>query len=288
MNRIISIINYKGGVGKTTLTLQLGLGFCHLLNLKVLLIDLDPQCSLSISCLEDYQWIQHIQEKGSIISVIEEYYSGSFDVSTDWLLSIKQEENIKILPGHLNLPEYEMKLVTTKPMYVSIEEFEKSRFFILAKALNQLKKTFDIILLDCPPNIYMLSRNAILASDYYIIPTIPDFISSFGIPFIYHHIEEFKKNWNHHTEFLGIILNKVKMQKGRFIKEHEQEYKNLSEKFSTNLFNSFISDRILMSTIMRKKINVFKETSKKYNIIKNEFTNLIQEITTKMNETKNF
>lgn len=288
VNTIISIINYKGGVGKTTLTLQLGLGLSYLLNQKILLVDLDPQCSLSISCLEDYEWIQHIQDRGSIISMIEEYYSGNFKISSDWFLGIKQDENIKILPGHLNLPEYEMKLVTSKPMHKSKEEFEKTRFLILFHALQCFKDSFDLILLDCPPNIYMLSRNAILASDYYLIPTMPDFISSFGIPFIYHHIEEFKKNWNHHAEFLGIILNKVKMQKGQLIKEHQHEYQNLKEKFGGMVLPSFISDRILISSIMRKKINIFKETSKKYLGIKNEFTNLVQEIINRMKDSKIF
>lgn len=278
MSKIISIINYKGGVGKTTLTLQIGLGFSNLFQKKVLLVDLDPQCSLSVSCLRDYQWIQHVEEKGSVISIIEEYYLGNYTFSEDWLLNLEQDKTMYILPGHLNLPEYEMKLLTSKPMYQTTEEFEKTRFLILSKSLEKIKKNYDLILLDCPPNIYMLSRNAILASDYYLIPTIPDFISSYGIPFIYHHIEEFKKNWNHHSQFLGIILNKVKLQKGQLVKEHLQEWNHLQNKFNSKVFSSVISDRILVSTIMRKKINIYEETSKKYSLVKNEFINLVQEI----------
>lgn len=278
MSKIISIINYKGGVGKTTLTLQIGLGFSNLFQKKVLLVDLDPQCSLSVSCLKDYQWIQHVEEKGSVISIIEEYYLGNYTFSEDWLLNLEQDKTMYILPGHLNLPEYEMKLLTSKPMYQTTEEFEKTRFLILSKSLEKIKKNYDLILLDCPPNIYMLSRNAILASDYYLIPTIPDFISSYGIPFIYHHIEEFKKNWNHHSQFLGIILNKVKLQKGQLVKEHLQEWNHLQNKFNSKVFSSVISDRILVSTIMRKKINIYEETSKKYSLVKNEFINLVQEI----------
>ncbi|MFN3604931.1 MAG: ParA family protein [Leptonema sp. (in: bacteria)] len=278
MSKTISIINYKGGVGKTTLALQLGLGFSSLYKKKVLLVDLDPQCSLSISSLKDYEWIQHVEDQGSIITLIEEYYSGNSGILSHWLMDVEQDQDVKILPGHLNLPEYEMKLVTSKPMYMSREEFEKSRFLILSQSLEKLEQSFDLIFLDCPPNIYMLSRNAILASDYYIIPTIPDFISSYGIPFIYYHIEEFKKNWNHSTEFLGIILNKVKMQKGQLIKEHQQEYNHLAQKFHQKIFHSFITDKILMSSIMRKKVNIFKETSKKYLNIQNEFINLIKEL----------
>lgn len=288
MSKIVSIINYKGGVGKTTLTLQIGLGFSNLFQKKVLLVDLDPQCSLSVSCLKDYQWIQHIEEKGSVISIIEEYYLGNYTFSEDWLLNLEQDKSMHILPGHLNLPEYEMKLLTSKPMYQTTEEFERTRFLILLKSLEKIKKYYDLILLDCPPNIYMLSRNAILASDYYLIPTIPDFISSYGIPFIYHHIEEFKKNWNHHSQFLGIILNKVKLQKGQLVKEHLQEWNHLQNKFNNKVFNSVISDRILVSTIMRKKINIFQETSKKYLSVKNEFINLVQEINKQIDFSNKF
>jgi chromosome partitioning protein len=275
---VISIINYKGGVGKTTLTLNLAYAFSSVLNKRVLMIDLDPQCSLSISALKEEEWIEYLENKGSIINIIQQFYSGKWNINDDLICSLKQSKNTYLIPGHLNLPEYEMKLVSNKPLYLSTEEFEIQRFLILKNFINKLNENFDIILLDCPPNIYMLSRNAILASHCYIIPTIPDFISSFGIPFIYHHIEDFVHNWYGKTAFLGIILNKVKQQKQTLIKEHRLEYEKLKDQFPNKVFNQFITDRILISSIMRRKINIFYEISKKYEPIQNEFLHLIQEI----------
>ncbi|MCS7204224.1 MAG: ParA family protein [Leptospiraceae bacterium] len=278
MSIAISIINYKGGVGKTTLTLNLSYALSSIFQKSVLMIDLDPQCSLSISAVKDTEWVEHIENKGSIISVIEAFYKGKLSFDPDWLISIKQSKKTYLLPGHLNLPEYEMKLVYQKPLYMSIEEFESQRFFILQKYLKSLKDEFDFIFFDCPPNVYVLSRNAILASDFYVIPTIPDFVSSFGIPFIHKHIEELIHSWYGKTKFLGIILNKVRTQRQNLIKEFQIEYEKISEKFPNKVFETFISDRILISSIMRRKINIFNESSKKYQPLQQEFRAFAEEI----------
>ncbi len=284
MSKIISIINYKGGVGKTTLTLNLALSLASLYQKKILLFDLDPQCSLSISCLHEADWIEHIEKKGSISSIIQSYYLGDIQLIDRWLTPILQSNNIYLLPSHLNLPEYEMKLVSHKPLYLTSDEFEYNRFFILNQALKKISDQFDFVFLDCPPNIYMISRNAILSSDYYIIPTIPDYLSSFGIPFIHHHIQNFIENHNFRKiQFLGIILNKVKLQKGEMVKEHKIEFLNLKEKFNNLVWKNYISDRILITTTMRRKINIFEDSSKKYQTIKQEYQNLINEFLEKIN-----
>ncbi len=284
MSIIISIINYKGGVGKTTITLNLAYGFSTLLEKKVLMIDLDPQCSLSISAMDELKWVEHIEQNGSIIEVIQQFYNSKWNFEYDWIYPLEQSPKTYLLPGHLNLPEYEMKLVWNKPLHLSLQEFEVQRFLILQKLLQMIKNNFDIILLDCPPNIYMLSRNAILASDYYIIPTIPDFISSFGIPFIHKHIEDLIQNWHTKTQFLGIILNRVKQNKQELTKEHKIEYNKLKESFPNKLFQQFINDRILISSIMRRRINMFQETSKQFEVIKSEFRSLVYEIQEKISD----
>lgn len=284
MSIVISVINYKGGVGKTTLALNIAYGLSSLLGKKVLMMDLDPQCSLSISALQELEWINHIENKGSIIDLIQQFYKGKWEFSDSWIYKLKQSPNTYLLPGHLNLPEYEMKLVANKPLHLSTEEFENQRFLILNHFIKNIHNKFDIIILDCPPNIYMLSRNAILASNYYIIPTIPDFVSSFGIPFIYHHIEDFVQSWYGNTKFLGIILNKIRQQKQILIKEHRLEYEKLKEQFPNKVFSNFITDRILISSIMRRKINIFNETSRKFETVQKEFTNLIKELDQKLKE----
>lgn len=278
MPYVISIINYKGGVGKTTLTLNLSFAFSTLFKKKVLMVDLDPQCSLSISVMKEEEWIDHIENRGSIVNIIENFYKGNTKLDEKWLHQTSQSENTFLLPGHLNLPEYEMKLIYQKPLYLSNEEFETQRFFLLQKFIKSINSNFDYIFLDCPPNIYILSRNAILASDFYIIPTIPDFVSSFGIPFIHKHIEELIRNWLVKTKFLGIVLNRVKVQKQTFVREQKLGFQSLQEMFPSKVFSTFIPDRILMSGVMRRKINIFQETAKKYEILQREFHSLTLEI----------
>ena len=124
--KVISVINYKGGVGKTTISLQLGLGLNQLKGSKVLLVDLDPQCSLSVSTVEEHFWIDWIEKKGSIRSVVQNFYKEEpARIEPDWIIEQAlnrtwetmpgEVEGLDLLPSHLDLPDYEMRLVAKNP-----------------------------------------------------------------------------------------------------------------------------------------------------------------------------
>lgn len=301
MSEIISVINYKGGVGKTTLTLQLGVGLVTLFQKRVLLVDLDPQCSLSLSTVDEHYWADRVEKQGSIRELIQSFYeSESPECNPDWIIENAldrawdsmpgQLPGLDLLPGHLDLPDYEMKLVAKKPNFMNAEEYHLQRYLILRNALAKVRKKYDIILCDCPPNIYMVARNAIIASDYFLVPTIPDFISCYGIPFILQHIKAMQEEVRERggttqAEFLGIARNRVRQAGGHMVKEHDEHSQKLRERYGELLFDSMITDRIGVAELLGSRENIFTAKSERYSEIKKDFSGLVREVMKRMGKS---
>ncbi len=181
MTKIISIINHKGGVGKTTTTLNLGKGL-SLLNFKVLMIDIDPQANLSQSIgIEDptnniYHTICHNEPLP--IQVLSPY--------------------LDIVPASLELSEAEMKL-----------QKEVNGYFKLKKALNEIKDKYDYILIDCPPSLSILTINSLIAANNTIIVVQPEYLATKGLVTILSLISELKENLNPDLHILGMLITQV-------------------------------------------------------------------------------
>ena len=302
MAKIISVINYKGGVGKTTLTLQLGVGLTSIYKKKVLLVDLDPQCSLSLSTVDGHYWAEWVAGKGSIKDVVQSFYDGDkpgIDSSCimqnaldrAWDSMPGNTPGLDILPSHLDLPEYEMRMVSKKPRHIgSMDEFYLKRYMVLKDAFANIRKQYDYILFDCPPNIYLISRNAIIASDYYLVPTIPDFISCYGIPFILQHIknmqDEVKERGSRvsRAEFLGVARNRVRQAGMSLVNEHEEQSNKLRDEYGKALFESMIMDCIGVAELLGSRQNIYRTDNGKHADIKKDFIALTKEVVKRMGD----
>lgn len=294
MAKIISIINYKGGVGKTTITLQLGVGLATLHEKRVLMVDLDPQCSLSLSTVDEHYWADWLERKGSVINVVRSFYeSETPELDPAWIIENALDRawdnlpgntaGLDLLPSHLDLPEYEMRLMSKKPRHIgSMEEFYLQRYLLLKEALAPLRKKYDYILFDCPPNIYLISGNAIIASDYFLVPTIPDFISCYGIPFILQHIKNMQaevreRGVQSQARNLGIVRNRVRQAGAHLVKEHEEQSRKLRSQYEDLLFGSMIMDRIGVAGLLGKRENLYNSKQDGLAPIRKDFTELVGE-----------
>ena len=109
--------------------------------------------------------------------------------------------HLDLLPSTYHLMQLEQKIVN----------YVRSRFAILNRCLNEIKYLYDFILIDCPPNIYTTTHNSLYASDYFVIPTIPDYLSISGFPLLINSlnrtIEIKKEEKNSTVELAGIIVN---------------------------------------------------------------------------------
>ncbi len=294
MARVVSVINYKGGVGKTTITLQLGVCLATKFEKKVLLIDLDPQCSLSLSTVDEHYWADWVERRGSVKNVLQTFWDQEKpSLSHDWVIENAlgrawdslpgKTPTLDLLPSHLELPEYDMRLVSKKPRHIAtMEDFYLKRYLILREAISTIRKSYDFVLFDCPPNVYLGARNAIIASDYYLVPTIPDFISCYGIPFILSHIETMLEEVQERgvrttARFLGIARNRVRKAGGHLVREHDEQSNKLKREYEEYLLNSMVMDRIGVAELLGTRENIYTNGEKTAEI-RNDFINLTKEV----------
>jgi chromosome partitioning protein len=177
--KVIAIANQKGGVGKTTTAVNLGvaLGFS---GKRVLLIDTDPQGSLTKSCK-----IDNADADALDVTLSELMANEMTGEDKDYSLinkAIKQFENIDLIPANISLSGTETALFNCM-----------SRESVLKRTIEPLKQKYDYILIDCMPSLGMMTINALVAADSVIIPCEPSFLSVKGLDLLLHSIAKVKR-----------------------------------------------------------------------------------------------
>jgi len=193
MAKIISFINYKGGVGKTTTTYHVGCCLAEEHGKKVLMVDIDPQTNLTFLCAPVEEWKKFKGRAGTIADMYRRFQEKkALDTKRYiWRAPIKvprgRIDNLDLIPCDVDLLGEDLgggSLTGTFPAMEALrrqaKEFLRERQF-LKKALAEVGNTYDYILIDCLPNLYLMTQNAIVASDWYVITAIPDHLSTIGL-----------------------------------------------------------------------------------------------------------
>lgn len=184
MGKIIAIANQKGGVGKTTTTINLGYSL-SVKGKKILCIDIDPQGNMTSGF-----GINNTNLKYTTYDVLIE------DVDINKVLvKPKKIDNVYILPSSIQLAGAEIELV---PML--------SREYKLKNSLKSIKDKFDYLLIDCPPSLGLLTVNALTAADSVIVPIQCEYYALEGLTQLVNTINLIKKNINHGLEIEGVVL----------------------------------------------------------------------------------
>ena len=184
--KVVSVINYKGGVGKTTLTANLG-AYVAMRGYRVLLIDLDPQTHLTFSFISHEEWRDKYKStttlKNYFYSLIEPKGNAVYLSSLVIPLRLERCKNIGLISSSLELTDLDMDLVGSCGTGTdSLIAGAKLRMYnYLYTGLLRMRSDYDLVLIDCPPNCNASVRNALVASDYYLIPARMDYLSSLGI-----------------------------------------------------------------------------------------------------------
>jgi len=214
--KIISVINYKGGVGKTTSAYHIGCSLAQHYHKKVLLIDIDPQTNLTFLCADHERWGRFKNEWGTIATIYRQFAARSAmkTRSVIWgspvrLINGKNIAGLDLIPCDIELLGDELGLDGTsapfpmrQPSAWTMEAFLRGRRFLL-EALKQVENDYDYILIDCPPNLYLWTQNALLASDAYLVTTIPDHLSTIGLEILQGRINEINRRIEAAQVFLG-------------------------------------------------------------------------------------
>ena len=182
MTRVLAIANQKGGVGKTTTSVNLAASLAATQR-RVLLVDVDPQGNATMGCGLDKMSLEH-----TACDVLLNQRSAA-----DTIQSVP-EGNFAILPGNEELTLAEVKLLQ-----------EIGREMRLAKALEPVKGLYDFVLIDCPPSINMLTINALTAADGVLIPMQCEYYALEGLTALLNTIEQVRDTVNPRLEIYGLL-----------------------------------------------------------------------------------
>ena len=236
--QIISIINYKGGVGKTTVTANLA-GRLAYKGKKVLLLDMDAQASLTFSFVTPDYWNNNLEKSKTIKKYFDCITEGVSTKSLSDLITRPSTINdflgrkanggvVDLISSHLGLINVDIELATLLgggTMTQTKKKYIKVHGKLRAEIQDVASGEYDVVLIDCPPNFNIVTKNALIASDKILIPAKPDYLSTLGIDYLHRSVKNLVSNFNEYAtldseteeaspEFLGVVFTMIQMRSG--------------------------------------------------------------------------
>ncbi len=210
MAHVFSTINLKGGVGKTTTTVAVAETLSAEFNKTVLVVDLDPQTNATTMLIGEKKW-HELNDRGRTLAQLfkdalePDNKQFDFDAALQKRVSdVKDARTLDLLPSSLDLIDVQDKLASTPSgKFYSVNPIE-----LLWRAVKARLDDYDIVIVDCPPNLGIITLNGLRISHGYIIPTIPDILSTYGIPQIVTRVREFSDEIAETIDPLGIVVTK--------------------------------------------------------------------------------
>ena len=229
MERIIAIANHKGGVGKTTTSINLAACLAEK-GKKVLAIDLDPQGNMTSGLGVDKKYIDDAEDSKTIYEVM----CGECNIGEAMLINVF--DNLNLIPSSRNLAGAEIDFIET----------EKKQY-VLKDIVRSVRKNFDFIIIDCPPALGLLTINAMTAADTVIVPIQCEFYALDGLSQLIYTIELIKKKLNKFLEIEGIVFTMYDTRN------------NLSEQVVQNVRDNL--DEIIYDTVVPRNVRLAEAPS---------------------------
>ncbi|WP_324736370.1 ParA family protein [Thermococcus sp. SY098] len=207
MAKVISIANQKGGVGKTTITMNLGFALANM-GRKVLLVDIDPQFNLTFGLI-GMEVLNYEDNNVGTLMTRESRVEDSI---------VEIRENLHLIPSHLNLSAKEIEIINA---------YNRERR--LEKALKSVLPEYDYVLIDNPPSMGIFLVNSLTTSDYVLIPLELSYFGVIGMQLMFNLMKMIKEETNENLTLLGLIPNKFTRQTkvpATRLKELKETYPN--------------------------------------------------------------
>ena len=248
----ISIINFKGGVGKTTLAFHVGTGLSWLHDANVLLVDMDHQSSLSILCLGHTGWEQAVNQGHVVDEIFRPFVGGQFGLPNDEIVTTSpmrgrdsDYNSMDIVAASLQLDDIEIELTASHQGNAIHSEWNKRTLLCRWIEESGIDEKYDYIVFDCPPATKIVSQNAIAASHGYLIPVIPEAVMERGAP----HLRDMMRTgidmrlnalaplgepraaYVAETQLLGLVITRIQSARGGYTNDHRQHLRSLQTRW---------------------------------------------------------
>jgi chromosome partitioning protein len=215
--KVIAFVNMKGGVGKTTCAVNIAAYLARDHHKKVLLVDLDPQTNASFSLMSEDAWLKWAGEHGTMAELLEvegrRRSEESVKLADCIVRGVRAElPTLDLLPSHLKLTFLDLDLAA-----------RPGRERIFGRKLEKVLPDYDFIICDCPPNLQTATQNALYASDHYLVPMQPDFLSSIGLGLLQDRLSYLRKELEFRISCLGVIFSRVR----RHVAFHQETMRRL-------------------------------------------------------------
>lgn len=209
---VTSIINLKGGVGKTTLTLALAHYLAGEHAKRVLVIDLDPQTNATIALVTERRWRERDQSGQTLYQLFKDQLDGTrnFSAGESILTRVSNVSGgipgLDLLPSSIRLHRIQDKITKI----ADLDTFRSPATYALRESLRDVMPHYDHILIDCPPNLGIITLNGIAISRYFLIPVVPDILSTLGVPLVLDRMADFALRAQHEIFGLGIVVSRFR------------------------------------------------------------------------------
>ena len=266
MAKVVSFINYKGGVGKTTMAVETAATLAKKFGFKVLVVDLDPQTNASFYLVSEEEWENWVTSNGSLkdifeAAVREEPYEASNAIMTGLY------DCLDLLPSHLDLLPIDLELAAKWGAQSS-----EAKVIIKDRLTPVIEEhSYDFVVIDCPPNLNLVTQNALMLSDSYVVVCLPEYFSVRGIGLIETQIENMMRQINDNLRrfgaqpvvgpiMSGVIFNRLRTRSGGTIAQ-ENWMRQVRQQYPDVTFENFVSESVRVAEASYRGPITFSKTS---------------------------
>ena len=270
MGTIISTVNMKGGVGKTTLTVNLATCLAKRHNKRVLVLDLDSQISATLSLVSPHEFAKLRKKRRTLSYLLDNVINpnpwSKLEIKDIVVPNICGIDGLELLPGDIELyDEFQVsQMLHQQALEHGEQEFQKvwDNFerILIKQIIDPIIDDYDFIILDCAPGYNLLTRSGIAASNFYLLPARPEPLSLVGIQLLERRIAKLKENHKNiqplDVKLLGIVF--ILSAGGLMGRYYKQVMKRVRDDFSNE---QLFENSIPMDVNVAKAVDLFTPVS---------------------------